>query len=205
MCRESLIKPVLEIAKSLYDKRFDHGLPHVERVRAWARRIIGEEKLPIPSTLLEIAVFLHDVGRYIGEPHAYYSALVAEELLMEAECASRFIEEVSSAILSHSYSFSKSHQAKTDLAKVISDADKLDALGVVGFLRVFIFGERNERTLEQSLMHFHEKILKLPELMYFDYSRKISVLLAERTRLLLTMLLEELNPEKLLASSGYNK
>lgn len=193
MCKDKLLELTIEIAKYLYDNSFDHGLPHVERVYKWALRIVESENLQVHASLLKTSVFLHDVGRCIGEPHAYYSALIAEELLKEAGCTSAFIEEVVSAILSHSYSYARSKPAETVLAKVISDADKLDALGVVGFIRVFIFGDRHGRALRQSVDHFHDKILKLSNLMYYNYSRKVSSVLNERTRLLLRMLLEELN------------
>lgn len=195
MCNERLLTSVEKIAKSLYSSSFDHGLPHVERVYKWSFKIVEEEKLNVNTRQLSITVLLHDTGRYIGEPHAYYSVLLSEELLKEAECSNTFISEVVSAIASHSYSYSRKPLQVAPLAKILSDADKLDALGVVGFLRVFIYGERHGRSVNDSINHFYDKILKLHELMNYSYSKRVSAILTKRVEQLLEMLYKEMEQD----------
>lgn len=195
MCGDREVNTVVKIAKALYDKSFDHGLPHVERVLKWSLEIIQRERLDVDRSLVEIAVFLHDVGRLVGEPHAYYSALIAEELLKEAKCPENLVREVSLAVKSHSFSYSRSEPPRSTLARVISDADKLDALGLVGFIRVFLYGERHGRALDQSIDHFQEKILKLSSLMNYEYSKKVSLILTWRVKQLLKILEAELKLE----------
>ena len=192
-CSEREVEILLKIAKCLYDNSFDHGLPHVERVYKWAEKIAESESIPINMSALKLVVYLHDIGRFVGEPHAYYSAVVADEMLKEALCSSAFIEEVTTAILAHSFSYFRKleKRAVNELGKILSDADKLDALGVVGFLRVFIYGERHGRTLRESIEHFYDKILKLHELMHYEYSKKIAQVLTERVKILLKMLEDE--------------
>lgn len=192
MCVEHLLTSVEKITRSLYNSSFDHGLPHIERVYKWALRIVENENLNIDVKQLLITVLLHDTGRYIGEPHAYYSALIAEELLKEAGCPDSFISEVVSAIALHSYSYSRKAPQLTPLSRVLSDADKLDALGVVGFIRVFIYGEKHGRSISDSINHFYDKILKLHELMNYSYSKKVSTILTRRVKQLLDMLNMEL-------------
>ena len=47
----------------------------------------------------------------------------------------------------------------------MQDADRLDAIGAVGIARTFAYGGRHGRTPEDSIMHFHEKLLLLKDMM----------------------------------------
>ncbi|MEB2836926.1 MAG: HD domain-containing protein [Desulfurococcales archaeon] len=148
-----------------------HGWPHVLRVAGWARRIVEGEGLRPRWLVLYAAIVLHDAGRMLagqGEHHAVASARLARKLLAPYSTP-RFIEEVEHAILAHSYSLGV--RAETVEARVLSDADKLDALGAVGIARVFHTGCRMGRGFEDSLRHFHEKILRLPDHLYYTWSR----------------------------------
>jgi uncharacterized protein len=63
-----------------------------------ALKIVESEKLRVDPLLLELAVYLHDVGRAVGEPQ------IARELLREAECSNEEVEEVVESIMVHSFS-----------------------------------------------------------------------------------------------------
>ncbi|MCC6040596.1 MAG: HD domain-containing protein [Desulfurococcaceae archaeon] len=186
---------VVRITRVLYDKSFDHGLQHVNRVLRWAKRITNHENLKVNKDVLIITVFLHDLGRLVGEPHAYYSKVIAEYMLEELNCPSSLKQEVIDAISAHSFSYAVARgiSPKSDLGRVLSDADKLDALGVVGFLRVFLYGEREQRDLEYSIRHFHEKIFNLKHLLYYEYSKRVAEKLTDRTMKLLEILMRELS------------
>ncbi|ADV65373.1 HD domain-containing protein [Desulfurococcus mucosus] len=186
---------VEKICRALYDTSLEHGWPHVERVLGYSLKIAREGGVVVDEELLKLAVFLHDLGRMIGEPHAYYSALAAEELLVELGLPRDRVEAVVDAIKAHSFSFNRSGASGSTLSMILSDADKLDALGLIGFIRVFLYGERHGRSLEESLKHFDEKILRLEGLMRLEYSRRLARCLSERTRFLLSMLGEELRQE----------
>ncbi len=186
---------MVRITRVLYDKSFDHGLQHVNRVIRWAERITNHENLKVNKDVLIITVFLHDLGRLVGEPHAYYSKVIAEYMLEELNCPSSLKQEVIDAISAHSFSYAVARgiSPKSDLGRVLSDADKLDALGVVGFLRVFLYGEREQRDLEYSIRHFHEKIFNLKHLLYYEYSKRVAEKLTDRTMKLLEILMRELS------------
>lgn len=186
---------MVRITRVLYDKSFDHGLQHVNRVLRWAERITNHENLKVNKDVLIITVFLHDLGRLVGEPHAYYSKVIAEYMLEELNCPSSLKHEVVDAISAHSFSYAVARgiSPKSDLGRVLSDADKLDALGVVGFLRVFLYGEREQRDLEYSIRHFHEKIFNLKHLLYYEYSKRVAEKLTDRTMKLLEILMRELS------------
>ncbi|MEZ0394223.1 MAG: HD domain-containing protein [Desulfurococcaceae archaeon] len=191
---EELVRRASELARTALGESFDHGYGHVLRVESWARRIVEAERLDVDWLVLRLSIYLHDVGRPLGEPHALYSAIVARGFLESAGLEGSRLERVVNAILYHSYSYARSAGVRPmgPEAMVLSDADKLDALGLVGFLRVMSYGWRAGRSLEESLRHFDEKILRLKDLMHFGYSRREAERLTARVRELLDALAEEL-------------
>ena len=191
-CTKYDLNSIFDLTRKLLSEDFDHGLPHVLRVLNIAYGIVEKTKIPINYCVLEVAVLLHDIGRALGEPHAYYSALLAESLLREKGFTDNEIKCIVNAILYHSYSYSRRHHVKPvcEEAKILSDADKLDALGVIGFVRVFLYDKK--RNIKDILRHFNEKILKLPDLMHYSYTREKAEFLRERVKTLLNWLDEEL-------------
>ncbi len=192
--KKDLVENVKALVKKVLGNNFAHGYPHLERVYRFACDIVKHEKLDIDPLVLNLSIYLHDIGRVLGEPHAYYSAIFARSYLSEYNVDTKVIEKVTNAILYHSFSYARKHGIKPicEEAKVLSDADKLDALGVVGFLRVFYYSWENGRTLKETINHFNEKIFKLHELMHYQYSRQRSLQLLEWTRKSLNQFLQEI-------------
>ncbi len=192
---ESLIREAEALARALLGQGLAHGYPHVERVRRYAHAIVEAEGLEVDDTVLELAVLLHDAGRPLGEPHARLSARIAEAFLAGRIDGAR-LGRVVNAILYHSYSYTRRHGVEPagPEALVLSDADKLDALGIVGFLRVFLHGCETGRNVEESLRHFDEKIFRLRGLLHYGYSRRLAGKLEERVRTALGWFAEEGGP-----------
>ncbi len=170
-----------------------HGWPHIERVLVLASKIIVAEGLAsaIDNRTVYLAALLHDVGRFTGrsQSHAVESARIARELVGLLWGAEEVSAAVEHAILAHSYS---SDTAPKSLeAKILSDADKLDALGAHGIARVFHTGCLMKRGFDKSIEHFKEKILKLPGLMHFDWSRREAEKRVHRIEEFLSWWLEE--------------
>jgi uncharacterized protein len=168
-----------------------HGWPHVVRVARWASRIVAGEGLRPRWRVLYPAIVLHDIGRALAAPGVHHAVASAEYaarrlsgLLPPGE-----VEQVRHAILAHSYSLGV--RAETPEARVLSDADKLDALGAVGIARVFHTGCQLGRGFEDSLRHFREKILRLPEILYYETSRSLARRLAGRVEEFLAWWSEE--------------
>lgn len=69
----------------------------------------------------------------------------------------------------------------------MQDADRLDAMGAVGVARTFAYGGSRGRSLQESIAHFHEKLLLLYGLMNTETGR---LLARERHEFLLTFLKE---------------
>ncbi len=194
-----IIPYIKELVQQLMGNEFSHGYPHIVRVLNWSYRIVEHEKLrnSIDRFILEASVYLHDLGRLIGEPHAYYSSIMAYGILRQYNVPESAIVLIRNAIEYHSYSYSKRNHVEpmSIEAKILSDADKLDALGIVGFIRVFLYSGLHSRGLKETINHFYEKILHLKEYMHFKYTRTIAEKLTLKIEKLLRELSEELGVE----------
>jgi len=171
-------KAVLDIEKIVIDTLgFEpvHGFPHVERVMRIAFKLAKDFK-EVDPLVLKLAVLLHDIGRVEEETlrkhHAVLSAEMAKKLLVQYGFSQEIIEKVVDAILAHS--FTLKYIPKTIEGKILSDADKLDALGAVGIMRVFMESAYRGRTLEEAINHFYEKLFKLKDLMWTEKAKKMA-------------------------------
>ena len=164
------LRSLVALSRAIMGEDEAHGWPHIVRVAGWAeslRRTHGGD-----PRILYAALLLHDAGRSLpgGGHHAVKSANLAYEILPSLGYDSREVEAVVHAILAHSYSLGV--RAESVEAMILSDADKLDALGVVGVARAFITGSHLGRSISDSIRHMEEKLLRLPRLMYFEESRR---------------------------------
>ena len=75
-----------------------------------------------------------------------------------------------------SVSFSKNGLSKpgTIEGMIVQDADRLDAIGAVGIARTFAYGGEHGRSLDSSIDHFHEKLLRLKDGMNTATARKMA-------------------------------
>ena len=175
------VRAVARVCMRVYGDDPAHGWPHIVRVMAWAERIVSSENLDVDPEVLVAGILLHDIGRLYDddvEHHAIRSSKIADTLLEALGYDSHFREVVSKAIIANSYSLG--YRAESVEAMVLSDADKLDALGAVGIARVFHSGALMSRGFEESLEHFRKKILELKYHMYFNYSRRVAEMLSAR-------------------------
>ncbi|AIF70059.1 phosphohydrolase [Palaeococcus pacificus DY20341] len=169
-----LIKTVEEFAKSFFEREGTHGFSHTERVLALCMHIGKEEEADLE--VLALAALLHDVARPLEslgkvDDHAKESAKIARKFLTKFDYPK--VEKVAHAIEAHR--FSRPPEPRTLEAKILSDADKLDAIGAIGIARVFMYSGEHGRDIETSLKHFEEKILKLKDLMYTETAKKMAL------------------------------
>jgi uncharacterized protein len=125
-----------------------HGWDHTERVVELALHIGRREGADL--AVLEVAACLHDIGRRtedesMGELcHAEVGAAMAQRILAQHKLPPSFIEGVVRCIRHHRYR--RGSRPDTLEAKILFDADKLDAIGAVGIGRAFLFaGEQGAR------------------------------------------------------------
>lgn len=161
-----------------------HDWYHTDRVRRQAVSIAKQEKGK--ADICELASLLHDVGD--EKMHASQKkgeAFVADWLHQQSMDESEIIQvkEIISTV-----SFKGGHNAPPQSleAKIVQDADRLDAIGAIGIARCFMFaGSKGhamhipEQSFRESMSsaeyrdnhssavhHFYEKLLKIKDLMH---------------------------------------
>lgn len=161
-----------------------HGWEHIDRVYKLALHIAQEEGAD--PVIVGIAALTHDLGRLSRDHtkhHADLSVQSAAALLSAHQVAPHTQQAILHAIATHSFSLGV--EPRTLEAKVMRDADRLDALGAIGIWRWAVTGavRRIPQTqlyhpadpfAEQHtpddhrymLDHFFTKLLKLSETMH---------------------------------------
>lgn len=178
MLEKEIISIVKKYAYKKSEKDDIHGFPHVERVLNLCLQI-GKE-LGANLLILKISALLHDIGRKYknissyNKKHAEISAEMALKFLksMEFKISQKEIENIIHSIRSHS--FSNNVNPRTLEAKILSDADKLDALGAIGLYRTIGFTIKSKGNINDIIRHLEEKIIKLKDMLYLDISKKIA-------------------------------
>jgi uncharacterized protein len=166
-----------------------HGAAHLERVVANAIDLAAEEGARLEIVLP--AAWLHDCVHVAKDSpqRAHASRLAAEHALRYLASAGYphgLLPEIRHAIEAHSYSAGIAPRSVE--AKVVQDADRLDALGAIGVARCIAVGAALERPLYEpvdpfcrsrtpddlgaSVDHFYGKLLKLAETMQTDAGRR---------------------------------
>ena len=190
-----------------------HGIDHVRRVVASARRIAEAEGARLEVVLP--AAWLHDcVAIEKDSPdRAEASTLAADRarrLLEEIGYPDALLDDVHHSIRAHSFSAGVSPESLE--ARVVQDADRLDALGAIGIARSFAVGgrlglaicsgsdpfcrERRPDDSRSTLDHFFAKLLRLPETMQTAAGRAEAERRTSFVRSFLEQLESELPPDQ---------
>jgi uncharacterized protein len=187
--------PTIEQAKSWYPQKDPvHGFDHIERVYRMVERLALAEGADLE--IVRAAALLHDAeGSLIGDSrhnHQLSSAEFAREILSSEGWSFERIDAVLHCIRAHRFRDDR-EQPVTIEAKVLFDADKLDAIGAIGAVRAISYAVLDEQNLfmppseqfirtgkkEPSESHtpYHEhlfKLKKLKERMFTDTGREIA-------------------------------
>jgi len=211
---------VLEAVKARVRERLcggsssGHDYSHVRRVHALCCRLAEMEGAAVERQVLEAAAWLHDLGREWERrdpsiDHAVKSAELAEPMLREAGFPERDIPKVLYAIRVHR--FSGGVVPETLEAKLLQDADRIDASGALGVAMTFAYGGAHGRMLYDpedpfaekrmlddgvwSLDHFYTKILTLGDTLHTESARAMARERAAFTRTFLEQMRREINGE----------
>lgn len=144
------------LARKLSLPYYDDALPahdsfHARRVRDLSIRLANACDNAVDRDVLRAAAWLHDIGRPLErtgeiEHHDRWAAEEAADILDSNGATADQIDAVEHCIRAHSIRGS-SPKPETQEAKLLFDADKLDAVGAVGIVRLAcIVGERSGRT-----------------------------------------------------------
>ena len=144
-----------ELSRPYYDDALPaHDQFHAKRVRDLALRLANECEQTVERDVLEAAAWLHDIGRpreRVGkiEQHGEWGARETAELLEPESVPGDQLEAIQHCLRTHSIRTSSPEPATIE-AKLLFDADKLEATGARGLIRLAcIVGERSGRASEQ--------------------------------------------------------
>lgn len=169
-----------------------HDMQHVERVVRMARQLAETEgaslAIVVPAAWLHDCVTLpknapnrHEASRLAAREAVHFLRSIgySEDLLGEIAHA------IAHAIVAHS--FSAGITPETLEAKVVQDADRLDAIGAIGVARCLLTGgalarplyhptdpfcqQREPDDLSYTIDHFYRKLLKIGQTLHTEAAR----------------------------------
>jgi uncharacterized protein len=176
----------------LYMSQYDssHDFAHVERVVALAKRLVEMESKQVDVVAIELAALLHDVN-----DHKYFSDrdenFVQKVLIEQLSCPPELAVKVNNIVKHCSFTYEIQNGASEEYQncikqfeiQILQDADRLDAIGAIGIARCFTFGGSRNRSLQEGLDHFDEKLFKIEGMMKTEAGKEMA---ASRTKCLYT-------------------
>lgn len=180
----------MDKVRGIYEQ-FDasHDFQHIERVYQNALTILQTEP-EADAEVVKMAVLLHDVSdKKYTESKEQENKLIAELSLSEEKK-----QHIRDCIAQVSFNGGNELEITSLEAKIVRDADRLDAIGAIGIARTFAFGgakgrklydkeedARNDMTEEEyrnkntsSVTHFYEKLLLLKDLMITEKGKQMA-------------------------------
>lgn len=179
-----------------------HNLDHVMRVYKLTLHISQFEK-NVNLDILIPATLLHDIARTKESEdltgtidHAVLGSQMSVDILKNLDYSDDEMEKIRHCILTHRYRTGNEPQSIE--AKILFDADKLDAIGSVGLMRSFMIAGQHGQTIElienideyikdnttengklkdmskhSPLIEYHIKLKKIPKKLYTKSAKKI--------------------------------
>lgn len=198
MDKEKLLECTRDfVKKQMANNDVGHDYLHVERVLALSRDIAGYEQGSDPF-LVEMVALLHDINdhKLCTDENALSSFLNGLSLT----------QEMREKILSYTGYVSYTKYPKPDLsipveARIVQDADRLDALGAVGVARTFAYSGAKKRPFygedsHSAVAHFEEKLCHLSEALSTQRGKQIAIQRQSYLNGFLQQFMDELNLTK---------
>ena len=194
--------PTIKDARNWYSQNDPvHGYDHIYRVYMLALRLAESEGADVE--IVKAAVLLHDINEFHEteldaqqrEEHHIASADFAEKILSTEGWSKKRIVAVKHCIRAHRFR-SYAERPNTIEAKILFDADKLDAIGAIGVARAVAYAVRSGQPLfsevstkfletgakesEEPHSAYHEYVVKLSKLKRLLYTSEAKRIAEER-------------------------
>lgn len=179
-----------------------HNLDHVMRVYELTLHLAKSEK-DVDFDILIPATLLHDIARVKESAdltgtidHAILGSELASDILKNMNYEDDKIEKIKHCILTHRYRTGNEPQSTE--AKILFDADKLDAIGAIGIVRSFMLAGQHGQKIElvddieeyikensaengrlkdmskhSPIVEYHIKLKKIPDKLYTEKAREL--------------------------------
>ncbi|CZQ87827.1 HD domain-containing protein [Trichococcus ilyis] len=179
MRNEIIIEDIKHIvADRLRNEATGHDWWHTLRVYNTSMDI-AEAEGKGDRLIIGLAALLHDVADHkFGYTDADRETIITD-ILRPFELNDTVIEQVIYIVNNLSFKQGKNkHVLETIEGRIVQDADRLDAIGAIGIARAFAYGghkerplydpEHSEETGNDTIGHFHEKLLLLKDGMHTE-------------------------------------
>jgi uncharacterized protein len=162
-----------------------HDWWHIARVRDMALHIHEVENKG-NSTIIEFGALMHDLGdskfKKQDDPDP---GEVISEFFNSLDIDNLQIKEIVRINRYISFSSHEKISKMSDEFMIVQDADRLDAIGAIGIARAFSYGGFRNNPIyipdeispggsKSTIGHFHDKLLKLKDMMNTPTGRKIA-------------------------------
>jgi uncharacterized protein len=175
---EEKFEKIKEIVEKELKECSGHNIDHIMRVFNMAVHLAKGENVDLE--VIKISTLLHDIGgkKEMDDPtgktdHAIESAKMARPILEKLGFSADKIDHICDCIISHRYK--NEHEPKTLEAKILFDADKLDAAGAIGLARGFAWIGKNGA-------HIYKKADNLDDYIKENLGGKINGRIQDKTK-----------------------
>jgi uncharacterized protein len=181
------------VRTELSEESTGHDWFHVDRVRKNALNIWKEEKSGDPF-IIEMSALLHDISDEKLNENTKKGEEKLASFLQTINLSTMDRQYITQIIESISFKGGRKIALPSIEAKIVQDADRLDAIGAIGIARAFAYGGkkgqpiydpkisvREQMSLEDyrngkstSIHHFYEKLLKIKAILNTETAKKIA-------------------------------
>lgn len=195
MNKDNVIKLTRNMVKErLSNEVTGHDWHHIERVTNTAN-IIAQKEKDADLFIVNLAALLHDLAddKVVDSEQEGINNIIY--WLKKHKVEDRHINHIIEIIKSISFKGGNHIPVKTLEAKIVQDADRIDAIGAIGIARCFVYTGskgriiydpslkiREQMSIEEyrsedtcAIQHFYEKLLKLKDLMNTESGYKIAI------------------------------
>lgn len=191
---------IIQKTKNYVEKQFSgegtgHDWWHMYRVWKLAKHIASQES-KADMFIVEIGALLHDIADWkFNDGDMEAGPKAARKWLKSLDVEEDVIHAVEDIIRNVSFKGAQVKQTMNSLeGQIVSDADKLDAVGAIGIARTFAYGGAHDtpiydpnikpvehKTFEEyknsrshTINHFYEKLLLLKDRLYTNTAKEIA-------------------------------
>lgn len=186
-----IVKTKQFVFQELNGEASGHDWWHIVRVAKMAKTIALKEGADL--FVCEMAALLHDIADEKFNESEEAGLKRVEKWLTTFQLEAAVKAQIMTIIATISFKGGEEPPVASLEAKVVQDADRLDAIGAIGIARTFAFAGANKQLMydpqielkttitketyrkrnSTAIHHFYEKLLKLKDLMNTDYAKQI--------------------------------